>query len=106
MSLDSPLPPGIYTVTVCIDSACDTFADVGDPGHYLNERGDGEVELDVQDDQIRLTSWRPIAPGDHEVAVGVEVSGEGGTALDFSDTVEFNRIDRCHAEDSKAAIDL
>ena len=104
MSLESPLPTDIYTVTVCIDSVCDSFTGVGESGHYLNETGDWEVELDVQDDRLQLTSWRQIAPGDHEVVV--ELAGEGGTTLDFSGTVEFDRIDRCHAEDSTTAIDL
>jgi hypothetical protein len=54
--------------------------------------------------ETRYTSWREIAPGAHDVVVNV--SDETGTIAIFDGTVEFDAIDRYHAGDSEAAIEL
>lgn len=105
MTLPTSMGDSAYRVEICIDSTCDVFDGVEEGGTVPNAAGDGEVELELRPSEtLRYTSWRQIAPGAHDVVV--DISNETGTFADFDGTVEFEEIDRCHAGDSDATIEL
>ncbi len=102
MSLPTSLGNDVHRVEVCVDSTCEVF-DLAQENGAVSLDGLVELEL-VSPYTVRYTSWRGIAPGTHDVAV--DVSDQTGTISTFDGSVEFNEIDRCHAEDSKAVIEL
>ena len=104
MTLPASLGDGAYRVEICVDSTCEVFDGVQQGGTVV-ATGDGEVELEVlRSDLVLYTSWRQITPGTH--AVVADLSDGTGTFAVFDGSVEFEEIDRCHAEDSEASIEL
>jgi hypothetical protein len=102
MTLPTSLGGDAYRVEVCVDSTCEVF-DVAQESVTVSP--DGQVELELLSvDTLRYTPWRQISPGTHDVAV--DVANESGTLAIFDGSVEFDEIDRCHAEDSQATIEL
>ena len=103
MTLPASLGDGAYRVEICVDSTCEVFDGVQEGGTVVAS-GDGEIELELRSDQLLYTSWRQITPGTHDVVV--DLSDRAGTFAVFDGSVEFEEIDRCHAEDSEATIEL
>jgi hypothetical protein len=102
MNLPNSLTSATYRVEVCVDSACEDFEF---PQQDAAISDDGQLEMEsVSADTLRYTSWLQIAPGTHDIEV--VVSDETGSIATFDGPVEFQEIDRCHDEDSEAAIEL
>jgi len=102
MNLPTSLGSAAYRVEVCVDSACEDF-EITQQNTAISDDGQLEVES-VSADTLRYTSWLQIAPGTHDIEV--IVSDETGSIATFDGSVEFQEIDRCHDEDSEAAIEL
>jgi len=102
MNLPTPLGSTTYSLKVCVDSACEDF-EITQQNAAVSDDGQLEIES-VSADILRYTSWRQIAPGTHDIEM--VVSDETGSIATFDGPVEFQEIDRCHDEDSEAAIEL